>query len=83
MPLRDINKLLSQRWQKMSNRMKQKYEHRSYLAKKRLLRKQGKPIRIKKPSFINQKSSKTIQIKNKKQHLLSDTFRSNTSIRTK
>jgi hypothetical protein len=45
MSMREINKRLSSRWQKMSNRMKQKYEHRSHLAKKRL---------YKNPSFIQQ-----------------------------
>jgi hypothetical protein len=48
MSMREIN----QRWQKMSNRMKEKYEYRSYLAKKRLYKKQGKIIQLKKPSFI-------------------------------
>ncbi len=52
MPKRDINKRLSERWHKMSNRMKEKYVHRSYLAKKRLYKKQGKTIQLKKPSFI-------------------------------
>ena len=39
MPMRDINKRLSERWQKMSQRMKEKYEYRARLAKKRLERK--------------------------------------------
>ncbi len=60
MSMRDINKRLSERWQKMSNRMKQTYEYRSYLAKKRLYKKQGKSIQLKKPSFIKRMSSKTI-----------------------
>ncbi|CAF2687397.1 unnamed protein product [Rotaria sp. Silwood2] len=82
MSINDINKRLSERWKKMSNRMKQNYEYRSYLAKKRLYKRQGKIIRLKKPSFIKRISSKTRQIKNKKQQL-SNTFRSNTSIRAK
>ena len=45
MSISEINKRLSKRWQKLSNRMKQKYEHRSYLAKKRLHQN---------PSFIKQ-----------------------------
>jgi hypothetical protein len=45
MSISEINKRLSKRWQKMSNRMKQKYQYRSYLAKKRL---------YKNPSFIKQ-----------------------------
>jgi len=60
MSMRDINKCLSERWQKMSNRIKQNYEYRSYLAKKRLYKKQGKFIQLKKPSFIKRISSKTI-----------------------
>jgi hypothetical protein len=59
MSMRDINKCLSERWQKMSNRIKQNYEYRSYLAKKRLYKKQGKFIQLKKPSFIKRLSSKT------------------------
>jgi hypothetical protein len=53
MSMRDINKRLSERWQKMSNRMKQSYEYRSYLAKKRLHKKQSNSVLLKKPSFIN------------------------------
>lgn len=60
MSIRDINKCLSERWKKMSNRMKQNYQYRSYLAKKRLYKKQGKFIQLKKPSFIKRISSKTI-----------------------
>ncbi|CAF1161003.1 unnamed protein product [Rotaria sordida] len=82
MSINDINKRLSERWKKMSNRMKQNYEYRSYLAKKRLYKKQGKLIRLKKPSFIKRISSKTRQIRNKKQQL-SNIFRSNISIRAK
>ncbi|CAF1196499.1 unnamed protein product [Adineta steineri] len=61
MSIRDINKRLYERWQKLSNRMKYKYEYRSYLAKKRLYKKQGKSIQLKKPSFIKRMSSKTVQ----------------------
>ncbi|CAF1272355.1 unnamed protein product [Rotaria magnacalcarata] len=74
MSIHDINKRLSERWKKMSNRMKQTYEYRSYLAKKRLYKKQGKSIKLRKPSFIKRNSSKTKQIKNKNQQL-SNTFR--------
>jgi hypothetical protein len=52
MSMREISKRLSQRWNKMSKRMKGKYEYRSYLAKKRLYKKQDKIIQLKKPSFI-------------------------------
>jgi hypothetical protein len=52
MSMKDIKKRLSERWQKMSNRMKQNYQYRSYLAKKRLYKKQGRLIQLKKPSFI-------------------------------
>jgi hypothetical protein len=40
MSMREINKRLSERWKKMSNRMKENYQHRSYLAKKRFYKKQ-------------------------------------------
>lgn len=69
MSIRDINKSLSERWKKISNRIKQKYEYRSYLAKKRLYKKQGILIRLKKPSFIKRISSNRRQTKNKNQHL--------------
>ncbi len=39
MSMREINKRLSERWKKMSNRMKENYQHRSYLAKKRFYKK--------------------------------------------
>jgi hypothetical protein len=66
MSIRDINKRLSERWKKMSNRMKYKYEYRSYLAKKRLYKKQGKSSnQLKKPSFIKRMPSR----KNKNQQL--------------
>lgn len=81
MSIKDINKRLSERWKKMSNRMKENYEYRSYLAKKRLYKKQGKSIKLKKPSFIKRSSSKTKQIKTKNQQI-SNTLRANTSIRT-
>ena len=41
MSLRDVNRRLSERWQRMSNRRKEKYTYRSYLAKKRWYKKQG------------------------------------------
>lgn len=46
MSMRDINKRLSERWQKMSQRMKEKYEHRSRLAKKRLEKKLGSTLPV-------------------------------------
>ena len=57
MPIREVNKRLSERWHRMSKRMKGKYEYRSYLAKKRLYKKQGKIIQLKKPSFIKRKTT--------------------------
>jgi hypothetical protein len=65
MSMREINKGLSERWQRMSARLRYKYEHRAYLAKKRLYKKQGKSVALKKPSFIKRMSSKTVQVKNK------------------
>jgi hypothetical protein len=56
MPMREVNKRLSERWHRMSKRMKGKYEHRSFLAKKRLYKTQGKIIQLKKPSFIKRKT---------------------------
>ncbi|UJR09962.1 hypothetical protein I4U23_014186 [Adineta vaga] len=61
LPMREINKRLSKRWQKMSHRMKYNYEYRAYLSKKRLYKKQGKSIELKKPSFIKRMSSRTVQ----------------------